>query len=209
MSSLYRNVCIELWWQRDGDWPGPVLCGGWLDVWHTAMAAPQTRVVPGQPPLASCFVCLVELKGTQRQPEGEVGPALREVAPPLAVLVLRVRRYGEGGAGTRTPTPQRPHLLLFPRRKLLMTHPCPRSTCHVHAQAFLDQTNYTHEAEELVLQARQVKAHSPGMPVAIYLDAVLAEPFQTAVGKAMRDPSMQDFFLRSANGPITCTVFCR
>jgi len=79
----------------------------------------------------------------------------------------------------------------------------------VRAQAFLEKTNYTHEAEELVLQARRVKAHSPDMPVAIYLDAVLAEPFQTAVGKAMRDPSMQDFFLRSANGPITCTVFCR
>jgi|EP01044_Picomonas_judraskeda_P007324 hypothetical protein len=77
-------------------------------------------------------------------------------------------------------------------------------------QAFLQATNYTREAEHLVLQARRVKAKDPSMPVAIYLDAELAEPFQDAVLKAMRDPSLADFFLRDRNGsPIPCNVFCR
>jgi hypothetical protein len=77
-------------------------------------------------------------------------------------------------------------------------------------QAFLQATNYTREAEHLVLQARQVKAKDPAMPVAIYLDAELAEPFQNAVLRAMQDPTMADFFLRDRNGaPIPCNVFCR
>ena len=77
-------------------------------------------------------------------------------------------------------------------------------------QAFLQATNYTREAEHLVSQARQVKAKDPAMPVAIYLDAELAEPFQTAVLRAMKDPHMADFFLRDGNGaPIPCNVFCR
>jgi hypothetical protein len=77
-------------------------------------------------------------------------------------------------------------------------------------QAFLEATNYSREAEQLVLQARRVKARDPPMPVAIYLDAELAEPFQDAVLHAMRDPSMRDFFLRDHAGtPIPCNVFCR
>eukprot|EP01047_Picozoa_sp_COSAG01_P088448 COSAG01_NODE_20816_length_933_cov_157.687050_2_plen_126_part_00 len=51
-------------------------------------------------------------------------------------------------------------------------------------QAFLDATNYTHEAQELVLQAQRVKDVDPAIPVAIYLDAELAEPFQASVQSA-------------------------
>jgi len=58
-------------------------------------------------------------------------------------------------------------------------------------QAFLSKTNYTREAQQLVQQARKVKAVSPSKPVAIYLDAELAEPFQTAVGRAMSDPRFE------------------
>ena len=77
-------------------------------------------------------------------------------------------------------------------------------------QAFLEQTNYSHEAEELVVQARAVKARDPALPVAIYLDMELAEPFQTAVGKAMSDPSLRGMFLLdSAGEPMPCNVFCR
>ena len=62
----------------------------------------------------------------------------------------------------------------------------------------------------LIEQARAVKAAHPNTPTSIYLDAQLAEPFQTAVGAAMRDPSMADFFLRDARGEtMTQNVFCR
>lgn len=41
-------------------------------------------------------------------------------------------------------------------------------------------------------------------------DAELAEPFQTSVLAAMKDPNMADFFLRDKDGNhMTCTVFCR
>jgi len=77
-------------------------------------------------------------------------------------------------------------------------------------QAFLDKTNYTDEAEQLVFQARRVKAQNPAMPVSIYLDMELAEPFQNAVSRAMFDPNFQDFWLRDRAGHImTCNVFCR
>jgi hypothetical protein len=58
-------------------------------------------------------------------------------------------------------------------------------------QAFLTASNYTHEAEHLVAQAQVVKARNPSKPVAIYLDAQLAEPFQTSVLAAMQDPQYQ------------------
>ena len=51
-------------------------------------------------------------------------------------------------------------------------------------KAFLDYTNYTREANELVAQARVVKQRWPAQAVAIYLDAELAEPFQIAVAAA-------------------------
>ena len=77
-------------------------------------------------------------------------------------------------------------------------------------QAFLIATNYTLEAEHLVLQARKLKARDSSVPAVIYLDAELAEPFQKSVLEAMRDPQMQDFFLRDTSGaPMPCNVFCR
>jgi len=61
-----------------------------------------------------------------------------------------------------------------------------------------------------VKQARLVKQARATLPVVIYLDAELAEPFQDAVKKAMLNESQQDFFLRDRTGqPITCNVFCR
>ena len=63
---------------------------------------------------------------------------------------------------------------------------------------------------ELRIAHAQVKAANPNMPTTIYLDAELAEPFQTSVLAAMKDPSMADFFLRDKDGNhMTCTVFCR
>lgn len=77
-------------------------------------------------------------------------------------------------------------------------------------QAFLDQSNYTHEAQDLVKQARRVKQVRSALPVVIYLDAELAEPFQDAVARAMHNDSQRDFFLRDrAGAPMTCNVFCR
>mgnify|MGYP002631816839 CR=1 FL=1 len=77
-------------------------------------------------------------------------------------------------------------------------------------QAFLDKSNFTHEAQDLVAQARRVKQSRAALPVIIYLDAELAEPFQDSVRRAMGNSSQQDFFLRDqAGAPITCNVFCR
>ena len=77
-------------------------------------------------------------------------------------------------------------------------------------QAFLDATNYTREAEHLVLQAQRVKAVDPSIPIAIYLDAELAEPFQASVQYAMNNPAMSDFWLKDQSGQImACDVFCR
>ena len=39
--------------------------------------------------------------------------------------------------------------------------------------------NYTHEADDLGLQARRVKAVYPSLPVAVYLDAELASTPRT------------------------------
>ena len=80
-------------------------------------------------------------------------------------------------------------------------------------QQCLSLTNYTNEAACLVEQARVVKKRRPDMPVAIYLDGVLAEPFQKAVRAAMFGPEAslyRDYFLRDqAGNPITCDTFCR
>ena len=80
-------------------------------------------------------------------------------------------------------------------------------------QQCLSSTNYSNEAACLVEQARVVKKRRPDMPVAVYLDGVLAEPFQTAVQAAMFGPDAslyRDYFLRSEDGqPITGNTFCR
>jgi len=80
-------------------------------------------------------------------------------------------------------------------------------------QQCLSQINYTNEAKCLVEQARVVKERYPDLPVAIYLDGVLAEPFQMAVQAAMFGPAAsiyQDYFLRDETGaPLTCNTFCR
>ena len=77
-------------------------------------------------------------------------------------------------------------------------------------QAFLVSSNYSGEAKYIIEQARAVEAAHNTTHAAIYLDGFLAEPFQTAVLAAMRDPARADFFLRDANGNfLTCNVFCR
>ena len=70
-----------------------------------------------------------------------------------------------------------------------------------------------YDIPKCLTKARVVKRRNPGLPVVVYLDGVLAEPFQLSVHAAMFGPNAlqyRDYFLRDESGsPITCNTFCR